>query len=201
MILLNVLTHSLSIGLIRPGTLYYFVFREWRQLPADHQRAIANFMNNHGFTLLELVIVIVIIGIIATAGVFSGFDTTQTQFSLKAEAQKLASNIRYIQSQALTQNQSLRVNINSDNYTLTDLSGNAENRAALRGDNTVEFADISITTDLPNDCVAFDSEGKAYTSCTDTSTALTSERDITLTKNSQTRSVIIAPHSGTVWLS
>lgn len=158
-------------------------------------------MNNHGFTLLELVIVIVIIGIIATAGVFSGFDTTQTQFSLKAEAQKLASNIRYIQSQALTQNQSLRVNINSDNYTLTDLSGNAENRAALRGDNTVEFADISITTDLPNDCVAFDSEGKAYTSCTDTSTALTSERDITLTKNSQTRSVIIAPHSGTVWLS
>lgn len=157
-------------------------------------------MNVRGMTLIELVVVILILGALVAAATMSGFDAEQTGFSVKGEAQKLASNIRYIQLQAMTQEEPLRININSNSYTLTDLSGNAENRSVLRG-NSVSFDNISLTTDLPNDCLTFDSAGEAHTSCSDTSTALSNDRTVTLTEGSHSNTVDIAAHAGTAWLS
>ena len=149
-------------------------------------------------SLLELVLAIVIMGILATVAILAGFNATQAGFSVNAEADRVASNIRYVQLQAMTEDEPLRFNIDSStSYSLTDLSGNAENRPALKG-NSVSLTDISLSTDLPNDCVAFDSKGDAYTSCTDTSTAFTSERSITLTEGGQSVTLLIKPHSGTV---
>lgn len=157
-------------------------------------------MQARGFTLIEMVIAIVLVGIIAGIAV-AYFDGQQTQYSVYNQAHKLASNIRYIQLQAMTQKKPLRININSDHYTLTDLNGNPENRSALREGNSLSLSDISLSTNLPNDCLTFDKQGEAFTSCQDTSTALTSTHTITLTRDDFSRVIEITSHSGSVWLS
>jgi MSHA pilin protein MshC len=67
--------------------------------------------NQHGFTLIELVIIIVLLAIIAAVAIPRMGDVTSMKAA--ATAEKLKSDIRYAQELAMTQNRSYRVYLNS----------------------------------------------------------------------------------------
>ena len=68
-------------------------------------------MNQRGFTLIELVMIIVLVGIIAFTVAPRLGDTTSTNSS--AFADKLRADIRYAQNLAMTENQRYRVYVNT----------------------------------------------------------------------------------------
>jgi prepilin-type N-terminal cleavage/methylation domain-containing protein len=70
-------------------------------------------MNHKGFTLIELVIVIVLIGIIAVFAAPRLGNISSTKAA--AFADKLRADIRYAQSLAMTRNQRYRVYFNNTN--------------------------------------------------------------------------------------
>ena len=67
--------------------------------------------NQHGFTLIELVIIIVLLAIIAAVAIPRMGDVTSMKAA--ATAEKLKSDIRYAQELAMTQNRSYRVYFNT----------------------------------------------------------------------------------------
>lgn len=66
--------------------------------------------NQHGFTLIELVIIIVVLAIIAAVAIPRLGDVASTKAA--ATAEKIKSDIRYAQELAMTQNRSYRVYFN-----------------------------------------------------------------------------------------
>jgi len=66
--------------------------------------------NQHGFTLIELVIIIVLLAIIAAVAIPRMGDVTSMKAA--ATAEKIKSDIRYAQELAMTQNRSYRVYFN-----------------------------------------------------------------------------------------
>lgn len=71
----------------------------------------------HGFTLVELVIVIVVLGILAAVGIMN--LPSPAELSLPSQAEKLASDIRYAQTLAHTTGTRIRLTVNdTKNYTV-----------------------------------------------------------------------------------
>lgn len=148
-----------------------------------------------GFTLIELTIVIVILAIISTIVIVKW---PSSNINLNADAQQLASEIRYTQSLAFSHGVRYRLNLTSTSYSITDISGNAvvdpvtgSNSTSLSSGNTATW------TNLPNDLIAFDSNGNPYTDSGAT-TLLTSTAVITLTRGSVSRTISISPETGRV---
>ena len=69
-------------------------------------------MNRQGFTLIELVIILLLIGIIAVYAAPRFLDVPSTKAS--AFAGKLQADIRYAQNLAMTQNRRYRVYVNTN---------------------------------------------------------------------------------------
>lgn len=67
--------------------------------------------NQHGFTLIELVIIIVLLAILAAVAIPRMGDVASTKAA--ATAEKIKSDIRYAQELAMTQNRSYRVYFNA----------------------------------------------------------------------------------------
>ena len=67
--------------------------------------------NQHGFTLIELIIIIVLLAIMAAVAIPRMGDVTAMKAA--ATAEKLKSDIRYAQELAMTQNRSYRVYFNT----------------------------------------------------------------------------------------
>jgi prepilin-type N-terminal cleavage/methylation domain-containing protein len=67
--------------------------------------------NQHGFTLIELVIIIVVLAIIAAVAIPRLGDVASTKAA--ATAEKIKSDIRYAQELAMTRNRSYRVYFNA----------------------------------------------------------------------------------------
>lgn len=70
-----------------------------------------SFLPQGGFTLVELVIIIVLIGIMSVY--FITNDTSPSELSLPSQAEKMASDIRYAQTLAQTTSQRIRLTITS----------------------------------------------------------------------------------------
>ncbi len=67
--------------------------------------------NQHGFTLIELVVIIIVLAIIAAVAIPRLGDVTSMKSG--AAAEKIKSDIRYAQELAMTQNRSYRVYFNA----------------------------------------------------------------------------------------
>lgn len=155
---------------------------------------------NNGFTLLELIFVIAIIGIISVAVMP---QWTGTNIDLGSEAMQLASDIRYTQSLAMTHGQ--RYYLIKQSATTYQIMNSAGSPVVLALGNTTMTLNSGITfgtlTNLPNNLVAFDGRGTPYTTSSSPGTALAATATIPLVSGGVTRTVSITATTGQVSIS
>jgi type II secretion system protein H len=153
-----------------------------------------------GFTLIELIVVILIMGILATAAYNQWPGST---VNVGAQAQQLANDIRYTQALAMTSGQ--RYNLIKQSSTTYQIRSNAGTAIILANGSTTMTLNTGITfgtlTNLPNNLVAFDGKGTPYTTATTPGTALVSAATIPVTSSGQTSTVTISPGTGSVSVS
>lgn len=142
---------------------------------------IRSFMRRHGnngFTLIELVIILIVLGIIAAVAIPRLADTTSLKAS--ATARKLRSDIAYAQELAMTRNLRTRVYFNGtgtapapQGYAVVidnSASGNCASFAAVTDPAgggslgvTLDSGDYAGITAVPSmTCLEYDSLGRPY---------------------------------------
>lgn len=152
------------------------------------------------FTLIELIVVVAIISILATIAVTRW---PGSRINLNAQAQQLASDIRYTQTLSMSRAQDFQLNfLSSSSYSITANDGTPVNNIITGQTTTVLLATPATTitlppTNLPNNLISFDSSGIPYTDSA-TTTALNSAAVITLTSGGQTTTITIQPQTGRI---
>lgn len=148
-----------------------------------------------GYTLIQLVIVIIILSILAITFIFKWSNTS---FSLGAQAALLANDIRYTQSLAITQNQrfSLVINTSTKSYQIQN-ELNQPVTISTRGNtiylsNNISFGVITTITNK----IIFNTKGIPYDDYP--VTPLTQTATISLTSRGQTQTITIYPETGRV---
>ena len=163
--------------------------------------------NDQGFTLLEIVVVMVLISIIA-ATVFTRSITTD-QINFSGQVQKIKAHIRYAQSQAMKRSEIWGIKsdgLNPGSYWMfseeNDLvdPDNTLYQKALPGEDAVKvsLADLNLT--LSGFTIFFDELGKPYSSYTDpnTNTPLAGNLTITVAAAAQSQNLTITPETGLI---
>jgi MSHA pilin protein MshC len=121
-------------------------------------------MDRKGFTLIELVMVIVLLGILAAFVAPNLGNITSTKAG--AFSDKLRADIRYAQNLAMTQNQRVRVTFAANSYSIT-IAGNPIADPATGRNYPVtlgvgDYAGISLANTFGGSYVEFDSLGVPY---------------------------------------
>jgi len=148
-----------------------------------------------GFTLIELVIVIVIMGILATG--VTHVNTGQTAMTLAAQARALVSDLRYTQNLAMTKDARYKlVKASNTQYTISKIGSPTPSNDVLM--KTVNLKSGTTFSSFPNGLIAFDTTGVPYTTGTSPGTLLTSSLVIVLTADGRTESVFVTPETGRV---
>lgn len=150
---------------------------------------------NQGFTLLEIVLVILIIGVIAVS---TAPNWTGSSMTLEYEANRVLGDIRYAQAMSIASGQRYRwVQTSSTSYQITNEAGSAiilpNGSSTLVLSNGVSFGSL---TNLPSSLIAFDSEGVPYTTSSFPGTALGSTATIPLITGTTTQNILISPTTG-----
>lgn len=120
--------------------------------------------------------------------------------NIGAQAQQLASDIRYTQSLSMTKNQRYRFTIiSTSTYQIMNSSGspvrNAMGALTTTLNNGITFGSL---TNLPNNLIAFDGNGNPYTDTGTPGTLLASSASIPLVSGSNTQTLVISPQTGRV---
>jgi prepilin-type N-terminal cleavage/methylation domain-containing protein len=160
----------------------------------DHMDAF-NVKKNHGFTVFELILVILIIGIISVTAIP---NWTGSSLGLEFEARRVLNDIRYTQALSMASGMRYRwVRTSSSSYQILNQSGAAmilpSGGTTVTMTNSVSFGSLG---NLPSGLVAFDSQGIPYTTSSIPGTALASAATIPLTANGVTRTVRISQSTG-----
>jgi prepilin-type N-terminal cleavage/methylation domain-containing protein len=155
-----------------------------------------------GFTLIEVTSVIILVAIIAAFAVSRW--PNKSSFLVLGQAEKLASDIRYTQSLAVTHNAGYRLNLNtvSGTYTITDVNG-ALVTHPVTGTTTITLASgtaFGAISNLPNNLIGFNSKGIPGINSTIT-TGLSTTATIAISGGGITHTVSIIPNTGTVSVS
>lgn len=154
---------------------------------------------NSGFTLIEIVMVIVLIGIVSMV-VTACWPSKAIDVDQYAE--RLAADLRYAKHSAQTKNQRLRVNFSAGSYSLTLVDGSTAVSFANSTSNTVTLpAGLTITippTNLPSSYVVFDAMGRPYTNNASPGTLLAATATITMTHSGIVDTVTIEPNTGKI---
>ena len=147
---------------------------------------VADMNNNKGFTMVEMLVVVILIGLIS-AIVFS--RSYQSNAGLVGEVALLKSQLRYVQSLAMADNtKSWGLKIENGKYTLMENA--VASGSNLPNEPTSERiipsqTNVSIPTVTPNDTITFDewgSPGSQNYSIT-LSDGSNPDQTITVTKN------------------
>jgi len=159
---------------------------------------ITNRIHRHqnGFTMLELVIIIIIIGILSIS---ANTRWGSTSISTDGQAEQIANDIRYAQALAMTRNDRYRfVRVSATTYQILNSAGTAV--ALADGTTTTLGTGLSFGTlsNLPNNLVAFDGEGAPYTTTGTPGTALAATASIPVTSGGNTSTITITPQTGRV---
>lgn len=150
-----------------------------------------------GFTLMEIILVVIIVGIlfIAFIPVFS------TKPKLEAQAQLLATDLRYIQHQAMSHSTSYIVNFTASTYAFSDLSGTAVVNPGANGSNTVTLpSDMSLSYDgnvLGAGLILFNQQGRPFVDAT-ASSELVDIASIVVQSGSNQKTITVLPETGKV---
>ncbi|MBU0455318.1 MAG: GspH/FimT family pseudopilin [Pseudomonadota bacterium] len=152
-----------------------------------------------GFSFIELVIVVAIIGILSVVAILNWPSNTVL---LDAQTAVVAHDIRYAQSLSMAKNQRFRfVRISSSSYQIQDSSGTPQYLPA--GGTTVNLGSgisFGSFTNLPNNLIAFDTEGIPYVTTGSPGTKLTSTAIVRVVSGGVTRTISISPDTGDVSL-
>ena len=152
------------------------------------------YKRQNGFSLPELIAVIVIASVLAATALtkWSG-----SGINLAAQAERIASDIRYIQSYSATHDQRYRINFLSDRYGFTNLTGVTALLHPVA--NTAQvMLENGVTLTTTHTYLAFDGLGAPYTAATVPGTALASTAIVTLTSGGTSRTVRVSPETGRV---
>ena len=145
--------------------------------------------NNHGFTWIELIVVIMILGIISAvvAGSMMSSDT-----ELAARTEVIKTHLRYAQTRSMNSNTVWYIQFGSNSYFLSK-KGDGNPKLLPGGDSpTITLpSGMSITTGT----LSFDDWGKPCTD-TDAQIAQATDRTLTVTDGSGSRSIIITKNTG-----
>ncbi len=155
-----------------------------------------------GFTLIELVVIITIVGILAVAVLVSG--TAKGPVRLEAACQRLALDLRYMQEMAMAEQVRFGISFDASDESYFGFRVNTSTKAQdphtqgdleIEFDEMKEFSEIGIVSTNFSDAVEFDSIGAPYNA---SAVALMSEGIVTLTDGTNTRTVRIQPATGKV---
>lgn len=146
-----------------------------------------------GVTLIELMLVILVIGILS---VVAGPTFRATQANVSQEAYRVLNDVRYAQALSMTTGFRYRW-VRSSSSTYQILSESGVPVVLPTGGTTLTLSNgVSLTTNLPNNVLVFDSSGAPYINTSIPGTALSSTGTITLSGASQTKTIQITPQTG-----
>lgn len=139
--------------------------------------------NDHGFTLIEIIMVVVIIGILAWIAIAKYPDTG---ISLETAADMIKSDIRSVQALAMAQHASKTLTFNSSTEYVFPAAGGV--------DKTRNFADIfdgniSLSAYPAGNIITFNSLGEPTAAQDDS---------ITITNGSSTKTLTVLRYTGMV---
>lgn len=141
-----------------------------------------NPLNQKGFTLIELIMVLVIIGIIAVS-VAPTVD--QTPFNLQNAADLIKSDILFTQRRAMGELTTHNISFNSGSGTYT--------RAGDTRDLTELNSGLTLSTTFTGDTLTFNSLGEPN--------GITSPATITVSLGGSTQNLTVEPYTGYVTIS
>jgi len=165
--------------------------------------------NNRGFTMIEIIAVLLVISIIGAAAMISGGYST-SDYDLTSQADVLESQLRYAQARAMNTDIVWGIDFSSTTtYSLFKYTGGSNVPVDLPGEasSTVVFQDgngnptgMTVTGEI---IVSFDSRGKPYTGEPPAQT-LQNEGDgwrtITLSYEGNTETILITNNTGFIYI-
>jgi len=150
--------------------------------------------NQKGFTLIELVVVLIIIGII------SGVVATRwpgNLVDLAGHARQLARDIQLTQMLAMDRGQRFRINFTSNSYHISDRTDSTSYTHPAVGQTEIPLPP-SITLSAPQSYIVFNGIGAPFVDDTLPGTPLASSFTITLATTEASRDIIINAQTGRV---
>ena len=154
--------------------------------------------NNRGFTLVEVTVVVVLIGIIA-AVVFARSISTD-QINLVGQVDKIRNHIRYAQSMAMKRNEVW--GCKSDGLSPGTYWIFNGNDADIESNQVLLPGETAIKVSLPNSItmtlftIFFDNYGKPYSAYTDESDNTPLSSGLTITVSGSPNNLTITPKTG-----
>lgn len=153
-------------------------------------------MTESGFTLVELVAIILLVGILAVTAIPRYLDKAAIDVSVMAE--QLANDIRYAQSLSMTQGARHCIELNTGNARYRLRTGNscatAVTHPVTGNGNYINLANVSMAAaNISGSYIEFDGRGEPFTLVVSTSDAV-----ITLNAGGQSRQVRVSPETGRV---
>lgn len=145
-----------------------------------------------GFTLVELVVVLVLLGIVAAV---AGVRMSGSSNNLGAQADQLASDIRYVQSLSMTRAQRHCIAFAAASYQVTNT--NCATLIVLPTSANPQLMGSGTTLTFTSALITFDTLGRPFTDAGAT-IALAAVSVITLSAGGQNATVRITPQTGQV---
>jgi prepilin-type N-terminal cleavage/methylation domain-containing protein len=154
--------------------------------------------NQHGFTLIEITVVLVLMAIIAAYAI--GRSISTEQIDLAGQTDKIRNQIRYVQATAMKQSDAIwGITSNANQYWMFKNNTGAPEILPGERNEQITLADFGIDS-LTAFTLFFDRIGKPYTAYVDATnnTPLGNPLTVIVSAGAQSRTIRVIPETGLV---